>query len=78
MRALIIMPLYIISTIITGYALAEQSFNLVKCTQYSECIHRASPYCQKDAASEPIATRDKAYKTCLALYHSTCREIHCD
>jgi hypothetical protein len=78
MRAFIAMTLYIISTLMTGSALAEQSFNPARCTHYSDCIRRAGPYCQKDAASEPVAMRDKVYKDCLARYHSTCREIHCD
>jgi hypothetical protein len=49
-----------------------------KCSQtaYSACLHDVGPYCRKEAASEPAATR--AHTACLARYRSTCREIHCD
>jgi hypothetical protein len=51
-----------------------------KCSQYaySTCLHDAGPYCRKEAASAPAATRAVDDTACLARYQSTCREVHCD
>jgi hypothetical protein len=76
MRALIVMSLCTVAE----SAFAKQRFNPTKCSQtaYSACLHDAGPFCRKDAASEPAATRAVEHTACLARYQSTCSEIHCD
>jgi hypothetical protein len=78
MRALIVMSLC--TAMVAESAFAKQRFNPTKCSQtaYSTCLHDAGPYCRKEAASEPAATRAVEHTACLARYQSTCREIHCD
>jgi hypothetical protein len=78
MRALIVMSLC--TAMVAESAFAKQRFNPTKCSQtaYSACLHDAGPFCRKDAASEPAATRAVEHTACLARYQSTCREIHCD
>ena len=78
MRALIVMSLC--TAMVAESAFAKQRFNPTKCSQtaYSACLHDVGPYCRKEAASEPAATRAVEHTACLARYQSTCREIHCD
>jgi len=78
MRALVILSLGTLSAVTVTPAFAKQKFQPSKCTHYSECMQDARPYCQKDAASEPEATRATAYTACFARYESTCREVNCD
>ena len=78
MRAFIVMSLC--TAMVAESAFAKQRFNPTKCSQtaYSACLHDVGPYCRKEAASEPAATRAVEHTACLARYQSTCREIHCD
>jgi hypothetical protein len=78
MRALIVMSLC--TAMVAESAFAKQRFNPTQCSQtaYLACLHDVGPYCRKDAASEPAATRAVEHTACLARYRSTCREIHCD
>jgi hypothetical protein len=77
MRALIVMS--VCTAMVAESAFAKQRLKPT-CSQtaYSACLHDAGPYCRKDAASEPAATRAVEHTACLARYQSTCREIHCD
>src|SRR5262245_34274905 len=52
---------------------------MVACTRYySDCLSRATDYCQNQVLNIPTVQRATAYVSCLGQYQAVCRSSHCD